>query len=104
MSDIRIDSIPEAIEDFRNGKMLIVVDDKNRENEGDFVIAGRFASPEVINFMATHGRGLICVPLEEKRCDELELNMMVGKTTDPLKYSVYGIYRLQNRMHYWNFG
>lgn len=84
MQEIRIDSIPEAIEDFKHGKMVIVVDDKNRENEGDFVISARFATPEVINFMATHGRGLICVPLEEKRCKELNLNMMVGKNTDPL--------------------
>ncbi len=64
MQEIKIETIREAIEDFRNGKMVIVVDDQNRENEGDFVISARFATPPVINFMATHGRGLICVPLE----------------------------------------
>lgn len=85
MDSIRIDSIEEALEDIRSGKMVIVVDDEDRENEGDFVIAAQFATPEVINFMATHGRGLICVPLEEDRCDDLELDLMVGKNTDPHK-------------------
>ncbi|MEM8888727.1 MAG: bifunctional 3,4-dihydroxy-2-butanone-4-phosphate synthase/GTP cyclohydrolase II [Bacteroidota bacterium] len=83
MQEIKIDTIREAIEDYRNGKMVIVVDDQNRENEGDFVISARFATPQVINFMATHGRGLICVPLEETRCEDLGLDMMVGKNTDP---------------------
>jgi 3,4-dihydroxy 2-butanone 4-phosphate synthase/GTP cyclohydrolase II len=64
---------------------VIVVDDQDRENEGDFVIAARFATPEVINFMATHGRGLICVPLTPERCDELALEMMVGKNTAHLE-------------------
>ena len=82
MKNIHIDSIEDAIEDIRQGKMLIVVDDKDRENEGDFVIAADFVSPEVINFMATHGRGLICVPLEEERCRKLGLEMMVGKNSD----------------------
>lgn len=82
MNDIRIDAIEAALEDIRNGKMIIVVDDEDRENEGDFVIAAQFATPEVINFMATHGRGLICVPLEEKRCQELGLDLMVGNNTD----------------------
>lgn len=79
MADIKIDTITEAIADIREGKMVIVVDDEDRENEGDFVIAARFATPEVINFMATHGRGLICVPLEEQRCDELGLGLMVDQ-------------------------
>ena len=79
MEPIRIDRIEDAIEDIRQGKMVIVVDDADRENEGDFVIAARFATPEVINFMATHGRGLICVPLTEERCKELDLDLMVGK-------------------------
>ncbi|MFK7969313.1 MAG: 3,4-dihydroxy-2-butanone-4-phosphate synthase, partial [Bacteroidia bacterium] len=83
MDRIHIDSISEALEDIRSGKMVIVVDDEDRENEGDFVIAAQFATPEVINFMATHGRGLICVPLEEARCEALELDLMVGKNTDP---------------------
>lgn len=81
-NQIRIDLIEDAIEDIKNGKMVIVVDDEDRENEGDFVIAADFVTPEVINFMATHGRGLICAPLEEKRCDALQLEMMVGKNTE----------------------
>jgi 3,4-dihydroxy 2-butanone 4-phosphate synthase/GTP cyclohydrolase II len=77
----RLNSIPEAIEDIRQGKVVIVVDDENRENEGDFIAAAEMATPEIINFMATHGRGLICAPLPEKRCDELELELMVGRNT-----------------------
>ena len=84
-TDIRIDTIEEALADIKAGKMVIVVDDQDRENEGDFVIAARFATPEVINFMATHGRGLICVPLTPERCDELHLEMMVGKNTAHLE-------------------
>ncbi|GAB6078163.1 bifunctional 3,4-dihydroxy-2-butanone-4-phosphate synthase/GTP cyclohydrolase II [Hydrogenobaculum acidophilum] len=76
-------SIEEAIEDIRNGKMLIVVDDPSRENEGDLVMAAEFVTPEAINFMATHGRGLICLTLEGKRCDELGLHPMVSINTDP---------------------
>ena len=75
--DFQLNTIQEAIEDIQNGKVIIVVDDENRENEGDFLTAARNASPEVINFMATHGRGLICTPLIEERCDELGLEMMV---------------------------
>ncbi|MEL6593143.1 MAG: bifunctional 3,4-dihydroxy-2-butanone-4-phosphate synthase/GTP cyclohydrolase II [Bacteroidota bacterium] len=82
MEKIKIDSIEAALEDIRQGKMVIVVDDENRENEGDFIIAAEFATPEVINFMATHGRGLICAPLEESRCETLGLDLMVGKNTD----------------------
>ena len=72
-----MNTIEEALEDIKNGKIVIVVDDENRENEGDFVTAARNANPELINFMATHGRGLICTPLIEERCDELGLEMMV---------------------------
>ena len=72
-----LNTIEEALEDIKNGKVIIVVDDENRENEGDFLTAARNATPEVINFMATHGRGLICAPLIEERCDELGLEMMV---------------------------
>lgn len=79
----QLNTIEEALEDIRAGKVVIVVDDEDRENEGDFVAAAELATPEMINFMATHGRGLICAPILEKRCDELELNMMVGKNTDP---------------------
>ncbi len=78
---IQLDSIEEAIEDIKKGKLIIVVDDEDRENEGDFVAAAERVTPEMINFMATHGRGLICAPLTEKRCDELNLNLMVGKNT-----------------------
>lgn len=77
--EIRLDSIEEAIEDIRNGKVVIVVDDADRENEGDFVAAARSVTPEMINFMATHGRGLICAPLVEDRCEELGLELMVTK-------------------------
>ncbi len=77
----RLNTIEEALEDIRAGKVVIIVDDDDRENEGDFMVAARFATPEVVNFMATHGRGLICVPLTEERCDELELGLMVGKNT-----------------------
>lgn len=73
--------IEEALNDIRNGKAVIVVDDEDRENEGDFLTAARNASPEMINFMATHGRGLICVPITEERCNELGLDLMVGKNT-----------------------
>ncbi len=77
----RFDSIEAAIEDIRQGKVVIVVDDEDRENEGDFLTAARNASPEVINFMATHGRGLICAPLTEERCGELDLELMVRDNT-----------------------
>jgi 3,4-dihydroxy 2-butanone 4-phosphate synthase / GTP cyclohydrolase II len=77
----KLNTIEEALEDIRAGKVIIVVDDENRENEGDFLTAAENASPEVINFMATHGRGLICAALTEERCDELELDMMVSRNT-----------------------
>jgi len=79
----KLNTIPEAIEDIKAGKVIIVVDDEDRENEGDFVAAAENISPEIINFMATHGRGLICMPLTEQRAKELELDMMVGNNTDP---------------------
>jgi 3,4-dihydroxy 2-butanone 4-phosphate synthase/GTP cyclohydrolase II len=79
--ELRLDSIESAIEDIRKGKLVIVVDDEDRENEGDFITAARNVTPEIINFMATHGRGLICAPLIEDRCDELELDLMVGRNT-----------------------
>lgn len=81
---IKLNSIEEAIEDIKNGKIVIVVDDENRENEGDFVAAADMATPKMINFMATEGRGLICTPITESRCKELDLNLMVGLNTDPL--------------------
>lgn len=76
-----LDAIENAIEDIRNGKMVIVVDDEDRENEGDFIIAARSVTPETINFMSKYGRGLICVPLVEERCDELQLELMVNNNT-----------------------
>lgn len=81
MSKIKIDSIEEAIEEIKNGKVIIVVDDEDRENEGDFICAAESITPAIVNFMATHGRGLICAPLSEDRCDELGLELMVGKNT-----------------------
>lgn len=76
-----LDSIESALEDLRNGKLLIVVDDEDRENEGDFVTAAANVTPEIINFMSKHGRGLICAPITEQRCDELRLNLMVENNT-----------------------
>lgn len=76
-----MDSIEDAIDDIKNGKVIIVVDDEDRENEGDFVCAAESVTPEIVNFMATHGRGLICAPLSEDRCEELGLELMVGKNT-----------------------
>jgi 3,4-dihydroxy 2-butanone 4-phosphate synthase / GTP cyclohydrolase II len=76
-----LDSIESAIEDIRNGKLIIVVDDEDRENEGDFIGAAQTVTPEIINFMSTHGRGLICVPLIEDRCNELQLPPMVMNNT-----------------------
>lgn len=76
-----LNTIEEAVEAIKNGELVIVVDDEDRENEGDFITAARNATPEVINFMATHGRGLICAPVIEDRCDELGLEMMVSQNT-----------------------
>ena len=84
-NSMQLNSITEAIEDIRNGKVIIVVDDENRENEGDFVAAAEKVTPEMVNFMATHGRGLICTPITEKRSKELELGMMVHNNTDPME-------------------
>lgn len=81
----QLNTIAEAIDDIKNGKVIIVVDDENRENEGDFLAAAEKVTPEMVNFMATHGRGLICTPLTEKRCKELELGMMVNNNTDPME-------------------
>ncbi|WP_010665365.1 bifunctional 3,4-dihydroxy-2-butanone-4-phosphate synthase/GTP cyclohydrolase II [Marinilabilia salmonicolor] len=80
-SEIQLNTIDEAIEAFRKGELVIVVDDEDRENEGDFITSAELITPEKVNFMAKHGRGLICAPLLEERCDELELELMVGKNT-----------------------
>jgi len=82
---IQLNSIPDAIESIKNGEVIIVVDDANRENEGDFIAAADKVNPELINFMATNGRGLICSPLSEERCQELHLTKMVSNNTDPLE-------------------
>ncbi|MGK7392660.1 MAG: bifunctional 3,4-dihydroxy-2-butanone-4-phosphate synthase/GTP cyclohydrolase II [Candidatus Cyclobacteriaceae bacterium M2_1C_046] len=79
--DIKLDTIEEAIEEIKNGHVIVVVDDEDRENEGDFVCAAECITPEIVNFMATHGRGLICAPLIEERCEELGLELMVGRNT-----------------------
>ncbi len=81
MDGIKLNSIEEAIEDIRKGKLLIVVDDEDRENEGDFICSAELITPEIVNFMATYGRGLICAALPEERCDELDLDLMVGINT-----------------------
>ncbi|MBK7712922.1 MAG: bifunctional 3,4-dihydroxy-2-butanone-4-phosphate synthase/GTP cyclohydrolase II [Bacteroidales bacterium] len=81
MTDFKLNTIEEAIEDIRNGKILIVVDDEDRENEGDFICSAELITPEIVNFMARHGRGLICAALPEERCEELELDLMVGINT-----------------------
>ncbi len=79
--EIKLDRIEDAIADIKQGKVVIVVDDADRENEGDFITAAHNVTPDVINFMATHGRGLICAPITEQRCEELNLEMMVMKNT-----------------------
>jgi 3,4-dihydroxy 2-butanone 4-phosphate synthase / GTP cyclohydrolase II len=79
--ELRLDTIEEAVEEIKNGKVIIVVDDEDRENEGDFICAAEAVTPEIVNFMATHGRGLICAPLVEDRCEDLGLDLMVGKNT-----------------------
>lgn len=81
----RLDSIEDAIEDYRQGKILIVVDDEDRENEGDFIMAAEKVTPEKINFLAKHGRGLICVPMSGERLDELDLHPMVNDNTEKLR-------------------
>ena len=85
LNKIHLNTIEEAIEDIRQGKIIIVVDDEDRENEGDFLAAAEKVTPEMINFMATHGRGLICAPLTESRCKELGLHVMVTNNTDPME-------------------
>src|SRR5579885_736149 len=87
MSTIRTPfaTIEEAIEDIRQGKMVVVCDDEDRENEGDLTLAAQFVTPEAINFMAMHGRGLICLALTPDRCDELGLDLMAAKNESPFE-------------------
>ncbi|WP_185876590.1 3,4-dihydroxy-2-butanone-4-phosphate synthase [Blattabacterium cuenoti] len=84
-SNQNLDSVEEAILDIKNGKIIIIVDDKHRENEGDFVIAAEKITPKIVNFLLTYGRGLVCVSLTEEKCDQLKLQMMVKNNTDPRK-------------------
>jgi 3,4-dihydroxy 2-butanone 4-phosphate synthase/GTP cyclohydrolase II len=81
MNNFRFNTIEEAVEDIKNGKILIVVDDEDRENEGDFICSAELITPEIVNFMARYGRGLICAALPEERCEELDLHLMVGINT-----------------------
>ena len=81
MSQFKLNTIDEALTDLKNGKVIIVVDDEDRENEGDFITAAANATPEVVNFMATHGRGLICAAVTEQKAKELQLDMMVSANT-----------------------
>ena len=81
MSEFKLNTIPEAVSAIKDGKLVIVVDDEDRENEGDFIAAAELITPEKVNFMVTHGRGLICAPITEQRCEELDLDLMVGKNT-----------------------
>jgi len=81
MNEFKFNTIDEAIDDIREGKLLIVVDDEDRENEGDFICSAELITPEIVNFMAKHGRGLICAALPEERCEELDLHLMVGSNT-----------------------
>ena len=83
MSKFVLNTIESAVHDIKEGKIVIVVDDKNRENEGDFLASAELISPEIINFMATHGRGLICAPITESIAKRLKLDLMVGTNTDP---------------------
>jgi hypothetical protein len=99
---IVLNTIEEAIEDIKNGKVVIVVDDEDRENEGDFLTAARNMTPELVNFMAKEGRGLICVPITEERCEELGLDMMVGKNNP--RNGIYSERRFVRKwLHYRNF-
>ncbi|MCE5348045.1 MAG: bifunctional 3,4-dihydroxy-2-butanone-4-phosphate synthase/GTP cyclohydrolase II [Bacteroidales bacterium] len=81
MNEIKLNTIEEALEDIKRGKLLIVVDDEDRENEGDFICSAELITPEIVNFMTKHGRGLICTALPEDRCEELDLHLMVGRNT-----------------------
>src|SRR5690554_1154685 len=81
MNKIRLNTIEEAIEDIKLGKLVIVVDDEDRENEGDFIAAAELMDAEKVNFMITHGKGLVCIALTEERCDELDLHLQVSNNT-----------------------
>jgi len=81
MTEIKLNTIAEAISAIKKGEMVIVVDDEDRENEGDLIVASELVTPEIINFMTINARGLICIALTEERCDQLDLNLMVGKNT-----------------------
>ena len=88
-------TVEEAIEDLRQGKIVIIADDEDRENEGDLVVAGEYATPEIINFMSKYGKGLICLSLTEERCKELDLNQMVEKI-EKFKFQM----ELKEKLHF----
>ena len=96
--------IEEAIEEIRAGRMIVVCDDEDRENEGDLTMAAQFVTPEAINFMATHGRGLICLSLTPERCDELGLDLMAAKNESPFQTPVHGLDRGARRRHHRHLG
>ena len=86
--NITLDKVEDAIEDIKNGKIIIVVDDEDRENEGDFICAAELVTPEHVNFMAKYGRGLICTPIEASRAKELDLELMVKRLSAHLKHQI----------------
>ena len=95
--------IEEAVEDIKNGRMIIIVDDEDRENEGDLVCAAEKVTPEIINFMVTHARGLICLPLTEERCDELLLPPQTSANTSSMGTAFNDFHRSQRRRYDRNF-
>lgn len=88
-----LNTVDEGIEAVRQGKIVIVVDDENRENEGDFIVSGEKITPDIVNFMITHGRGLLCVPLPRSRCKELQLPPNVGRQHFPFRHAVHHVRR-----------
>ena len=104
-SELKLNTIEEAIHDIKAGKVIIVVDDEDRENEGDFLAAAELVTPEMVNFMATHGSGLICTPLTEHRCKELDLHVMVSNNTDHMETAFTSFCRFKRkRCYHRNFG
>ena len=90
-------TVPEALEEYRRGRFVIITDDEDRENEGDLVMAAQFVTPDAINFMAKYGRGLICCSITEERVEELKLPMMVERQHQPVRHAVHGLGRGGNR-------
>ncbi len=97
-------SIPEILSELKAGRMVILVDEEDRENEGDLVLAAEFVTPEAINFMAKHGRGLICLTLTEERCRQLNLPLMVDPQRHPHGHQLHGVDRGGRRRHHRDLG